>query len=307
MSVNTGARFLVETSSLTRVRRAFPLKGEVVKIGRAGDNTVVVADHSVSKTHAAIYPLEGKLVVRDLGSRNGTYVNGERVTEHALGPNDEVRIGTSRFRLADTPPPAKDEETGRTVAGASGDVRESRRLPSGPIGLTPTPPPGQLGAMSPADAIASIDRLWAILRVQRRVTDPIELMSGLLNYLIDVLEADRGAVVIVEEGGTTPTLRVDGDRGTAIHAEPLDLRARPFARALDARETVAVDAGAGADPAPTHVLVVPIWASAHLLGAAFLDRAPPASAFSMRHVKVAELATALAGPRILDTLSSASA
>jgi S1-C subfamily serine protease len=65
-------------------------------LGRAAENDVALPAGSfpaVSGRHARVEQREGKLWVIDLGSRNGTLVNGERVTERALGPGDIVRLG----------------------------------------------------------------------------------------------------------------------------------------------------------------------------------------------------------------------
>ena len=65
--------------------------------GRHAEATVFLDDITVSRHHAAFHVGEGSLLLEDLGSTNGTYVNGERVEEAELSPGDEVIIG--RFHL----------------------------------------------------------------------------------------------------------------------------------------------------------------------------------------------------------------
>ncbi len=77
-----------------------PLGGKPVTIGRSADNTLPLAsDEQVSRKHAAIEPDgDGGYVIRDLGSRNGTKVNRERISAPiALKPGDAVRIGQHTF------------------------------------------------------------------------------------------------------------------------------------------------------------------------------------------------------------------
>ena len=62
-------------------------------IGRASDNLVHLLDEAVSRHHAEIVPGPQGYLLRDLGSENGVYVNGERVPEHVLGEGDVVQIG----------------------------------------------------------------------------------------------------------------------------------------------------------------------------------------------------------------------
>jgi DNA-binding SARP family transcriptional activator len=70
------------------------LPGKLVTIGRAPGNDVVLGDPLVSGTHAALERVGHAWSIRDLGSRNGTWVNGRRlVGERVLGPADEVRFG----------------------------------------------------------------------------------------------------------------------------------------------------------------------------------------------------------------------
>jgi pSer/pThr/pTyr-binding forkhead associated (FHA) protein len=58
-----------------------------------------VDDPNVSRRHAAIYWAEGRVVVEDLGSTNGTMVNGYPVTNTVLRPNDVVAIGDCRITV----------------------------------------------------------------------------------------------------------------------------------------------------------------------------------------------------------------
>jgi pSer/pThr/pTyr-binding forkhead associated (FHA) protein len=89
-----------------------PVEGLPVLIGRAGDAAVRVDRPEVSRHHCEVYPLNSALVVRDLKSTNGTYVNGLRVTETLLLPGDKLTLGATRYLVryergsTDTPAPA---------------------------------------------------------------------------------------------------------------------------------------------------------------------------------------------------------
>jgi len=65
-----------------------------VRIGRADDAELTVQDVSISRYHAQVYQnREGRWCVRDMGSTNGTFVNGRRVEEAALSSGDRVQVG----------------------------------------------------------------------------------------------------------------------------------------------------------------------------------------------------------------------
>jgi hypothetical protein len=70
-----------------------------IRVGRALDNEIVLADDKVSRHHGQISIRLGMLVYTDLGSTNGSYLNGGRVTEIALGPGDVLMIGSSTITV----------------------------------------------------------------------------------------------------------------------------------------------------------------------------------------------------------------
>jgi pSer/pThr/pTyr-binding forkhead associated (FHA) protein len=84
LSGRNGDRFALRADTTTR-------------LGRALDNDIVVNDASVSRHHAAIEAGNGGFRLRDLGSQNGTYIGGERVSDAPLGNGDAVRIGDAAF------------------------------------------------------------------------------------------------------------------------------------------------------------------------------------------------------------------
>ncbi|MFE6040018.1 FHA domain-containing protein [Streptomyces sp. NPDC056452] len=77
--------------------------GRVMRIGRALENELVVSDLQVSRLHAEFRATpDGRFEIRDLGSHNGTYVNGQPLSKSGsalIGPNDIVGVGHSTFRL----------------------------------------------------------------------------------------------------------------------------------------------------------------------------------------------------------------
>jgi pSer/pThr/pTyr-binding forkhead associated (FHA) protein len=74
-----------------------PLQGWVT-IGRSGASDIVLADPFVSSTHARLVPRGQLYFVEDLGSTNGTIVDGREVTEAQLKPDSRLRVGETTFR-----------------------------------------------------------------------------------------------------------------------------------------------------------------------------------------------------------------
>jgi pSer/pThr/pTyr-binding forkhead associated (FHA) protein len=67
-------------------------------IGRSQDATLSVAHRTISRRHCEVFEVEGLLMIRDLGSLNGTVVDGQRIAEAPLCPDDEFSIGPLTFR-----------------------------------------------------------------------------------------------------------------------------------------------------------------------------------------------------------------
>src|SRR6202051_1567269 len=72
---------------------------DLTLVGRKEDCDIRLDHKSVSKMHCVIVKTDGLLLLRDLGSTNGTRVNGQRVRRAALLPNDQVTIAGFRFRV----------------------------------------------------------------------------------------------------------------------------------------------------------------------------------------------------------------
>jgi two-component system, NtrC family, response regulator HydG len=84
---------LIVTAGLAR-GRSVAVTGSVT-IGRDDQNTLAIADPALSRRHCVVEPGGTRLVLRDLDSRNGVFVNGSRVTEQPLADGDQIRIGDS--------------------------------------------------------------------------------------------------------------------------------------------------------------------------------------------------------------------
>jgi pSer/pThr/pTyr-binding forkhead associated (FHA) protein len=81
-------------------RALLPLDSPRRTVGSSAESDLVVDDPSVSRTHALLEQLGAAWFVEDLGSRNGTYLNGQRITgRRVVRPGDELRLGTVRVVL----------------------------------------------------------------------------------------------------------------------------------------------------------------------------------------------------------------
>ncbi|HEY6570318.1 MAG TPA: FhaA domain-containing protein [Candidatus Limnocylindrales bacterium] len=87
------ARALIRVCAPDGTERTIEVDGTPIAIGRAQDNRLVLLDRRVSRLHGRLQARRGTLVYTDLGSTNGSRVNGIRVDEIALGLGDRVQVG----------------------------------------------------------------------------------------------------------------------------------------------------------------------------------------------------------------------
>ncbi len=108
---------------------------DLVLVGRKEECDLRLEHKSVSKMHCVLVKTDGLLLLRDLGSTNGTRVNGTRVRRAALLPNDQVSIAHYKFRVhlgPDLPAPAAGahEHTQHIDAAEVADIlRQARERP----------------------------------------------------------------------------------------------------------------------------------------------------------------------------------
>lgn len=115
------------------VSHAFELRAPRLHIGRNRDNAIVLPDPHVSGVHAVLQRTETGWWIEDLGSTNGTWINGRRVNASILLPEDELRIGSCVLRLL----PAADKARSVENPKASDPLNEALTQPAdfGPTDL----------------------------------------------------------------------------------------------------------------------------------------------------------------------------
>lgn len=139
------ASLLVRSGSLKGKR--LTVRTPVVNIGRADYNDLVIPEPSVSSSHAKLQRREGIWVLSDLGSTNGTYVDGERVTEETpLGPGAAIRFGevTTLFESTDDTTGIQQRVGTRMVPGVPVEATQTPTptAPRRPIRVAPPEPRG---------------------------------------------------------------------------------------------------------------------------------------------------------------------
>ena len=201
-----GAKLQVVSGPLRKSEFAL---GAQVTIGRNPDNVIRLEDDGVSPHHCAIAWLEGRPVLTDLGSHSGTFVNGLPVKQRELRPADELAVGTTVFVLA--------VEEQRGVGSSPVDIIE--RDPRNLIELEfhaddrSTLEPQRLAALPRQERTArNLNALMYICKGIGFLRDEASLPWQLLSMILDIIPADRGAILLLEEGSQEVRSQVGWDR-----------------------------------------------------------------------------------------------
>jgi hypothetical protein len=91
-------KFVLRGVSGPAFGKTYPIPSAQV-IGRSDECNISIASDEISRRHAQVKPTQDGLAVEDLGSANGTFINGQRVQNGLLKPGDELRLDTIRFLL----------------------------------------------------------------------------------------------------------------------------------------------------------------------------------------------------------------
>lgn len=113
---------------------SYELKTDRTTVGRHDDNAFVIPEPSVSGHHCEILRRGNEIVVRDLNSTNGTYINSQPVTESVLKPGQILRLGQVELRLEDgTAPPPKKPLNHTAAIGAGVKLTELEQKSGRPV------------------------------------------------------------------------------------------------------------------------------------------------------------------------------
>jgi pSer/pThr/pTyr-binding forkhead associated (FHA) protein len=96
--------------------RTHDLKAEKTTVGRVEDNSFQIAEPSVSSHHCEVLVHGNDVIVKDLNSTNGTFINGEKISESSIKPGQILRLGQIEMRLeTDTAPASSKKPLDQTM------------------------------------------------------------------------------------------------------------------------------------------------------------------------------------------------
>ena len=287
------------------VVRDGPLKGSVYSLddtdfsmGRNPSNRLAISDPSLSRQHCVIAKHDGQFEIRDLESRNGTFVNNVPVRERALTDGDEIQIGNSLFlflleetKIIPTPAVRLDERnmlTGATVLLRSED---SRYLQPEKVATAPLP------------TVRLARDLRALLKISTAINSVRKLENlarQLTECIFEVVPAARGAILLTGESVDDLSSVFSWDRSEGEVA-PFPVSGTVVRRVLEEKigilsTDVMEDASLGGSKSllaaeTRSLLAVPLTIFDRVLGLIYLDTDDPKAKLDQDHL---ELMTAVA-------------
>jgi Nif-specific regulatory protein len=180
--------------------QTIPLPEGEATIGRDPANVVAIIDPSVSRKHCLLRREEdGRFLIRDLDSRNGTLVNGAPVKEQWLRHGDEIATGDSLFLFL-VEEESRPGSKSRVVFDDTHPTAETRLIhPKEAVYLQPDRLLKELPATSQVSK--NLNALLKISRVVHAIRDLEELQAQLLDLIFEVVPAGRGAILLSDGEG----------------------------------------------------------------------------------------------------------
>jgi phosphoserine phosphatase RsbU/P len=207
------AEITVESAEGTRER--FPLGKDRVSIGRSRESDIFLPDQWLSRHHAEIRRQEGAFFLQDLGSKNGTLLNGDPVGDvRRLRHGDVITLGEHRLTFVEVGEEEDDAPPEGTRIFSARELSDIRTKPS----VDPT-------------ELARQNRLLAVLSeataglLNHRPLP--ELFEQILNLLFQAVPADRAAILLLEGTPRLPVVKASRSRGGQA---PLEKVSRSIAR-----------------------------------------------------------------------------
>ena len=275
-----------------------PLDAPEVCIGRENSNQICVASASVSRRHCILRREAEGVVVRDLDSHNGTFVNGIPTRQQQLQHGDLLTIGDCCFRFVC-------QEQRPLDAAGQVELQQAETALLAPLWL----PAGNLpGAKDPAFTadVRTIRDLSAILTMAARaaaIEDSEALYWQLLGMIFEIVPADRGAILLA---GADPRelVAVAGWNRGAGPGEPVRVSRTVVRQVLEKKAALLVNdvaADARLQEAPSlqlhrvhSLLCAPMLVGERVEGAIYLDCGEDGAGFDQQHLRMLNAVAGLA-------------
>jgi signal transduction histidine kinase len=179
--------------------RRFELPDAPALVGRES-RQLPLTDNTVSRRHAELLPTDGTWVLKDLGSSNGSYVNGARVTNrYTLKLGDQIRVGRTLMVFGAQPGVTRTSGGNVNLAGAEAG------MDSAIVAAVPSSEDSMVLAV-PEPAAAAMNNLRVLYQLSALLGgsfDQEQVLEVVMDLVFEMVKADRGIVLMVDGKGPT--------------------------------------------------------------------------------------------------------
>jgi adenylate cyclase len=188
----------------------YELAGDhVFVVGRAVTSDIPIFDPTISRRHAELKVGSTGVHVRDLGSSNGTFLNGARITEGTLIANDSNTFGKVAFQVTTTDPnPSRPLVTGANMAPPAATIVRKVSVSGAAQSMIASPDQvegaGQLKVEAASTEERQARKLSLLLDVSQKLSGEFDLdrlLGRVVETTFEVMNVDRVSVLLVKEGG----------------------------------------------------------------------------------------------------------
>lgn len=196
--------------------RTESLSQDIIKLGKLASSHLRIEDDKVSRMHAVIEVASAKeIVIIDLGSASGTFVNGQKINKSALTQGDEIKVGDTTLRLS-VAASTLDGAEAQGEAPAAPPVAPGPPIPQAPVLQPPVVPQAsvpQPPGMAPAAAGIGVNPFAPPVAASPRAEDGAQVSYGIIAsgpaVSADEVETSDRAVEVVVMWGETSVLHVE--------------------------------------------------------------------------------------------------
>ena len=180
--------------------------GRSVVVGRGVTSDIALYDPTISRRHAELTAGPDGVQVRDLGSSNGTCVNGARVAIGLMQPDDSIAFGKVRFQLEQLAEPGYDRRRSSGGLTPHGTIVRQLHVRGGivPVEITMSGPVavGQLRLGGPNDAQRATRKLTLLLEISQKLSGEFDLdrlLGTVVDVTFEIMNVDRVSILLLNE------------------------------------------------------------------------------------------------------------
>jgi len=281
--------------------RSFEVDGDVVFVGRAPDNEISIKDKSVSRKHLKIVKRAKRYYVTDLGSKNGTFIDGKRVTsgkEYEVREGIPIAVGKSFLSVGKAYPD--------DVLAVLDSIDLFKELDEG----------GRDGVKDrPLTAKRNMDLVYKVSSVLTQSLDMKEVMERILHYILELLKRiDRGVVILIDQESGEPSevisiVKASRDDSKAAYSRTIVdrvIKARTPVSMLDTLEEKEINLSESIRVSGIRsIMCVPLISGSKVMGVIYVDSVKKPHGFRKEDLDLLTALSTTAAVAIENSLLSA--